>query len=312
MKMSTWWGGLSSGPVGGESGVTIAAVAASSTAAAKDSSLKLQLLHVGDSCLLCDVLAGRVRPLVPATLCPRVFNQLHSIAHQGVRATRHLIAARFVWTAMAADVDVWCRDCVACIRAKITRHVEAPVLQMEVPRRRFSHIHVDLVGPLPVSKDGFSHLFTMVNRSTRWPEAIPLCTTSTEDCVEALISGWVARFSVPADITSDRGIQFSSGVCAVLCQRLGISHHSTTAFHPQSDGMVERFHRQLKDALRAHLQGQDWVSQLPWVLLGLRAAPKEKANIRVGNFRPKNNSAEDGIDGTNGYFRRNSGCSAEQ
>ena len=98
---------------------------------------------------------------------------------------------------------------------------------------------------------------------------------STGDCVEALISGWVARFGVPADITSDRGVQFSSGVWAGLCRRLGISHHSTTAYHPQSNGMVERFHRQLKDALRARLQGQDWVSQLPWVLLGLRAAPKE-------------------------------------
>jgi transposase InsO family protein len=86
--------------------------------------------------------------------------------------------------------------------------------------------------------------------------------------MEALISGWVARFGGPADITSDMGVQFSSGVWAGLCQRLGISHHSTTAYHPQSNGMMERFHRQLKDALRARLQGQDWVSQLPWVLLG--------------------------------------------
>ncbi len=174
---------------------------------------------------------------------------------------------------------VWCRDCVACNRAKITRHVQAPVQQMEVPSRRFSHIHVDLVGLLPVSKDGFSHLFTVVDRPTRWPEAIPPCATTTEDCVEALISGWVARFGMPAAIMSDRGVQFSSGVWAGLCQMLGISHHPTTAYHPQSNGMVERFHRQLKDALRARLQGQDWVSQLPWVLLGLRAAPKEKANI---------------------------------
>jgi hypothetical protein len=92
MKMSTSSGGLSSGPVGGESGAAVAAVAADSTAAvdfvemaacqrscpetaaAKDSSLKLQLLHVGDSRLLCDVSAGRVRPLVPAALRRRVFN----------------------------------------------------------------------------------------------------------------------------------------------------------------------------------------------------------------------------------------------
>jgi transposase InsO family protein len=125
----------------------------------------------------------------------------------------------------------------------------APVQQMEVPRRRFSHIHVDLVGPLPVSQDGYSHLFTVVDRSTRWPEAIPLRTTSTKACVEALISGWVARFGVLGDITSYRGVQFSSGLWAGLCQKLGISHHSTTAYHPQSNGRVERFHRQLKDAL---------------------------------------------------------------
>ncbi len=150
--MLTSSGGLSLGLVGGESGAAVAAVAAGSTAAvdflemaacqrscpemaaAKDSLLKLQLLHVGNSRLLCDVSAGRVRPVVPAALRRRVFNQLHSIAHPGVRATRRLIAARIVWPAMAADVAVWCRDCVACNRAKITRHAQAPVQQMEVPR----------------------------------------------------------------------------------------------------------------------------------------------------------------------------------
>jgi hypothetical protein len=68
---------------------------------------------------------------------------------------------------MVIIVAVRCRDCVACNRAKITRHVQAPVQQMEVPRRRFSHIHVDLVRSLPVSKDGYSNLFTVVDRSTR-------------------------------------------------------------------------------------------------------------------------------------------------
>jgi hypothetical protein len=60
---------------------------------------------------------------------------------------------------------------------------------------------------------------------------------------------------------------------------LGISHRLTTAYHPQANGMVERFHRQFKDALRARLVNQDWLSQLPWVLLGLRAAPKEDCGL---------------------------------
>jgi hypothetical protein len=53
----------------------------------------------------------------------------------------------------------------------------------------------------------------------------------------------------------------------------------TTAYHPQAIGMIERFHRQLKDSLRARLCGQDWMAHLPWVLLGLRAAPKEDTAV---------------------------------
>ena len=55
---------------------------------------------------------------------------------------------------------------------------------------------------------------------------------------------------------------------------LGIAHHHTTAYHPQSNGLVERFHRHLKAAMRARLLGPNWVDELPWVLLGIRMIPK--------------------------------------
>ena len=64
-----------------------------------------------------------------------------------------------------------------------------------------------------------------------------------------------------------------------MCKRLGIQHITTTAYHPQANGLVERFHRQLKDTLRARLAAVDWASQLPWILLGLKAAPKEDHTI---------------------------------
>ena len=64
-----------------------------------------------------------------------------------------------------------------------------------------------------------------------------------------------------------------------MCSKLGIQHITTTAYHPQSNGMVERFHLQLKQSLQARGCGPAWLAHLPWVLLGLRAAPKEESGI---------------------------------
>jgi hypothetical protein len=137
---------------------------------------------------------------------------------------------------------------------------------------------MDLVGPLPPSR-GFQYLFTVVDRTTRWPEAFPLASITAADCAKAFFSGWVARFGVPAVITSDRGAQFTSSLWAALCQLLNISHSTTTANHPQSNGLVERFHRQFKDALRARSAAADWADHLPWVMLGIRAAFREDSDF---------------------------------
>ncbi len=85
----------------------------------------------------------------------------------------------------------------------------------------------------------------------------------------------MSRYGVPAVITSDREAQFTSSLWAALCSLLNIQHNQTTAYHPQSKGMVEPFHRRLKDALRARCAAANWVDHLPWVLMGLRAAPRE-------------------------------------
>ena len=89
------------------------------------------------------------------------------------------------------------------------------------------------------------------------------------------MASWVARFGVPETITSDRGTQFTSTSWSSLCSKLSVRHNTTTGHHPQANGLVERVHRQLKDALRARGAGTDWTTHLPWALLGLRAAPKE-------------------------------------
>ena len=112
---------------------------------------------------------------------------------------------------------------------------------------------MDLVGPLPPSH-GFTYLFTMVDRTTRWPEAVPLSSTTAPDLARAFIAVWVSRYGTPADLSSDRGPQFTSGLWAAVAENLGVKLHRTTCYHPQANGLVKRFHRSMKAALRASLR----------------------------------------------------------
>ena len=244
-----------------------------------NSSLQIQAFPAGQQSLQCDISTGRRRPLVPLSWRQKVFEAVHCLAHPGIRASKRLLSARFVWQGLAADVTLRCRSCTSCQKAKITTQPSAPIQPIPVPDRRFTQLHVDLVGPLTASSEGFTHVMTIIDRTTRWVEVIPLASTTAVACADALVAGWIARFGVPAIITTDRGVQFTSAVWSVLCKRLGIQHVTTTSYHPQSNGLVERFHRQLKDSLRARLAVRDWPSHLPWVLLGLRSAPKEDHNV---------------------------------
>ncbi|KAK3875588.1 hypothetical protein Pcinc_019547 [Petrolisthes cinctipes] len=228
----------------------------------------------GESTLLCDVSTHHPRPIIPATWRRRIFDTVHSLTHLSIRMTKTMIAAKFVWHGLRRDVGNWAKQCIPCQTAKIHRHTKTPLVNFTPPDRRFNHIHIDIVGPLPQSR-GVTHLLTIVDRFTRWPEAIPLSDTTTTTCARALVSNWIARFGVPTHIYSDRGAQFTSGLWSAMAQLLGCNLHFTTSYHPQANGIVERFHRHMKTALKARLNGPDWMDELPWVLLGIRTAPKE-------------------------------------
>ena len=106
-----------------------------------------------------------------------------------------------------------------------------------------------------------------------------MSSTTAADCTAALVHHWISRFGVPDTITSDRGPQFTSDLWVSLCSHLNISHQPTTAYHPQSNGLVERFHRRLKAALRARCADADWYLYLPWILLSFRTTPADSSNI---------------------------------
>ena len=239
----------------------------------------MQKMEQDGHVLWCDGSTGALRPIVPATCRRAVFHSVHDLAHAGTRATRRMITSRYVWKQCATDITAWCKDCQKCARGKVTRQEEAPVEPIDVPATPFTHVHVDLVGPLSPSSKGHTYLMTMIDRTTRWPEVVPLSNVTAQLVADTFAETWVARFGVPSIVTTDRGAQFTGATWSCLCRRLGIQHVTTTAYHPQSNGMVERMHRHLKEALRATSEGKDWLEHLWLVLLGIRAAPKEAANV---------------------------------
>ena len=139
---------------------------------------------------------------------------------------------------------------------------------------RFDTVHIDLVGPLPPSH-GYTYLLTMIDRKTRWFEVTPLRGITADIVAKNFIQHWISRYGVPLTIISDRGSQFESELFQSLTDKLNIKHLSTTSYHPQTNGMLERFHRTLKTSLSILSNTYQWSESLPFVLLGWRNTPSK-------------------------------------
>uniref|UniRef100_A0A5S6Q7Y9 Integrase catalytic domain-containing protein n=1 Tax=Trichuris muris TaxID=70415 RepID=A0A5S6Q7Y9_TRIMR len=117
--------------------------------------------------------------------------------------------------------------------------------------------------------EGFNYLLTAVDRFSRWPEAWPIRDTAAQTIAETFFSNWIARFGMPLRITTDR-----------------IRHIPTSSYHPQANGLAERFHRHLKAPLTARMQavGVKWTMALPLVLFGIRTAVKAVLGLALAEI----------------------------
>lgn len=131
-----------------------------------------------------------------------------------------------------------------------------------LPNSRFRHIHVDIVGPLPPS-NGYQFLLTIIDRFSRWPEAVPMEDMTAKRVGRALCETWIARFGVPETITTDQG--FESELFRELSQAMGSEHIRTTAYHPQANGLVECFHRTNKPAIMV-VDSKHWCARFPMIM----------------------------------------------
>ncbi|KAA3681675.1 uncharacterized protein DEA37_0015199 [Paragonimus westermani] len=202
----------------------------------RSSSLKLESVPMNSSrgMIICDTSQGIPHSVIPLVFRSRSFDTLHNISHPGIHSTVKMITQRFVWRNVNREVRTWAKACIHCQRSKIRRHKRTPVGIFAAPDERFYHVHIDLVGPLPPS-DRYTYILTCVDRFT---------------------------------LTTDRGSHFDLA-CTSLLNALGCSRIRTTAYHPVANGLVERFHQQLKSSLFAS-NNPSWHEVLPLVLLSIR------------------------------------------
>jgi transposase InsO family protein len=132
---------------------------------------------------------------------------------------------------------------------------------------------IDILGPLPLTERGNKYVLVCADYFTKWVECIPMKNQEAETIAEALVEQVFSRFGIPHELHSDQGKNFEGRVMHSVCERLGIHKTRTTPYHPQSDGMVERFNRSLCDALSKILEKEhDWDMLVPYVCMQYRAS----------------------------------------
>ena len=229
--------------------------------------------------ITCEIGTSSPRPYLPEKFRKTIFTHLHELCHPGARASKKLITTRYFWPEMNRDITSWVKTCNNCQLAKIHRHNITPCGTFQ-PSSKFEHVHLDIIGPFPPS-EGMRYCLTMIDRGTSWPEAIPTDKIDAVTIAGLFFTHWVSRFGVPLRITTDQGRQFESDLFDRLTKLLGITRIRTTAFHPKSNGILERWHRSLKTALRTKLHEPSWTKSLPTVLLGLRSTLKYDGETSV-------------------------------
>ncbi|XP_072036952.1 uncharacterized protein [Amphiura filiformis] len=221
--------------------------------------------------------------VVHQIVIPKVYrNDVISIAHDtpmaghlGVKKTYDRILQHFWWPSLKKDVAEYCKTCHPCqMVGKPNQKIpSAPLKPIPAFEEPFSRVLIDCVGPLPKTKSGNQYLLTIMCASTRFPEAIPLRNIKAPQIVKALTK-FFTLVGLPKEIQSDQGSNFMSGVFQQVMQQLGIKQFKSSAYHPESQGALERFHQTLKNMIKTYCYEfeRDWDEGVHLLLFAAREA----------------------------------------
>ncbi|KAL2099462.1 hypothetical protein ACEWY4_005942 [Coilia grayii] len=202
--------------------------------------------------------------------------------HLGIRKTQERVLRHFYWPRLHSDVVAFCRSCHACQMVGKPNQVipTAPLKPLPVVEEPFSRVVVDCVGPLKKTKKGNEYLLTIMDVTTRFSEAIALRSIKARPVIEAQLQ-FFSKFGLPREVQTDRGSNFSSGVFQEVMSELGIRQVMSSAYHPQSQGALERCHQTLKQMIKTFCVqcDGDWDVAMPFLLFALRDAVSDSTGF---------------------------------
>jgi len=230
--------------------------------------------------LYCDVVHDTRRIYLPQSMRDEIFLKFHSLAHPGIKAAIRYMTRIYVYPDIKKHITKLTRLCQICAKVKVHVHNTAQIGTYAASTGRFQNSHVDVYGPFP-ENSGYKYLLTCIDRYTRYPIAVPLKDTCTDTLIEAYLLHVVSHFGPARTLVTDRGAQFTSSKWNDLMQSLKTQHYTTSAYTPKTNSAIERFHRTLNAAIKAHAQANEqiWLPKLPYILLAIRNTIDPDINI---------------------------------
>ncbi len=215
--------------------------------------------------------------VVPTSLRSKVLIAAHEgLGHGGVNTTRSLVNRHFTWPNLAADIRRHVMSCRKCTVHNKSGGKKLPLVEPEIISQRCEKLAFDIVGPLPISKQKFRFILTSIEMASGFPFAIPLRSYTSDETAKAILS-IVSILGSPLVILTDQGSNFMSTTLNHLKSKLHMSSIRTSAYHPQSNGRLERFHLTLKVMLAKCIENrQDWPLALDLVLHFSRNTPNSR------------------------------------
>lgn len=223
--------------------------------------------------------------VVPTSYREQVLHISHDslmAGHLKTGKTCAKILAQFFWPGVQSDVNRYCKSCDLCQKTvpkgKLTR---VPLGSMPLIGTPFQRVAVDLVGPLdPPTDRGNRYILTLVDYATRYPEAVALKNVDSALVAEKLVDMF-SRLGVPEEILSDLGRQFISELMKEVSRLLSLTQRTTTPYHPQCNGLVEKFNGTLKSMLKKMCaeRPKDWDKYINPLLFAYREAPQDSTGF---------------------------------